>query len=117
MLSRVILFLSVVAAVIGVALLFFTSPVEIGPLGVLLFFIAVYFAMLGVSTLVVKLYVRMVQKRGELKRKEYAYAFVLAFFPVIVMMLLAFGVANILLSAIGSAVLIVISLFLIQKIL
>ena len=59
MVNRLILILSLVVLSIVLAILFLTSPATIGPLGILFFFVLVYFLSFGVITFFMKIFVRI----------------------------------------------------------
>ncbi len=83
---------------IGLAALFlmlcFTSPTEIGPLGVLLFFTTLYVSFFGIMTLLLRAFKRLAFKQEVLKRKDYLYSAVLAFGPIMLLMARSFGAVN-----------------------
>lgn len=116
MLNRVILFISLVASVILASMLFFTTPADLGPLGIFVFFVMVYFVVLGITTLIVKLFIRFVFRRKEMGWKEYADAGVLAFWPVMVLVFISLGSANMVFSLIGATFFVILSIFLIRKV-
>ncbi|MBR1874981.1 hypothetical protein IJ798_01195 [Candidatus Saccharibacteria bacterium] len=116
MLNRLILFISIIAAVILASMLFFTTPADLGPLGIFVFFVMVYLVMLGITTLVVSLFVKLVLKKKEMNWKDYADAGILAFWPVMVLVFISVGSANMLFSLIGATVFVFLSIFLIRKV-
>ena len=80
---------SLVAAVILLVMLNFTTPAGIGPLGVLVFFTAVYVLMLGVATQVVKVFQKIMGK--QVGRKSYLYGAVVAFGPIMLLLAQSLG--------------------------
>lgn len=78
-----------IAAAGMLVLMNFTAPMEIGPLGVLLFFTTVYVVTFGVSTLVIWVFTKIMGKG--MTRKEYTYAGILGFTPIMLLMLQSFG--------------------------
>jgi len=66
----------------------FTTPTEVGPLGVLLFFTTFYVIMFGVSSFLVSIFLKI--KGKKMKGKGYTYAGVVAFAPVILLLLRSF---------------------------
>lgn len=86
------------ASIIGLAalilMLFFTSPTEIGPFGVLLFFTTLYLAFFGFSLLFIQAFKRIAFKKESLKNKDYLYAAVLAFGPIMFLMARSFAAIN-----------------------
>ena len=79
--KHLITVLSLFAAIILLLIMNFTTPTGIGPLGVLAFFTACYVLVLGVSTIVVKIFMKMSGK--QMGRKGYLYAAIIAFGPII----------------------------------
>ncbi len=73
-------FLSLIAAVILLLMLNFTTPVGAGPLGVLVFFTAFYVFVLGIVVFFVKMFVWMLGRK--MTRKDYLCAAIIAFAPV-----------------------------------
>jgi hypothetical protein len=114
--SRVFLFMSLVAAVILAAMLFFTTPADLGPLGILVFFLVVYIVMLGITTLLIRIFTRFALRKKEMGWKDYADAAVLAFWPVMLLVFISMGTSNFIISLIGATVSVMLILFLIRKV-
>jgi len=76
--------LSLMAAVILLTMLNFTTPAGIGPLGVLVFFTAVYVLMLGISVALVKIFLKLTGK--QVGKKSYMYGAVIAFGPIMLLL-------------------------------
>ena len=72
-----------------------TSPTEIGPFGVLLFFLAVYVVAFGVITLLMQSFMRLAFKKDTFRQKDYLYSAVLAFGPIMLLMARSFGAISI----------------------
>lgn len=87
-----------IAGLVGFVMLFlfvfFTSPMEIGPLGVLVFFTTLYVVIFSVFSLIWQAFSRLAYKRTVMKRKDYLCSAVLAFGPIMVMMARSFGAIN-----------------------
>ncbi len=81
--------LSLIAAVILLTMLNFTTPAGIGPLGVLVFFTAVYVLMLGIAVALVKLFLKMTGK--QMGRKSYMYGAMIAFGPIMLLLAQSLG--------------------------
>lgn len=97
-----------------IAMLFSTSPTEIGPLGVLLFFTTVYVTSFGGISLIMRAFIKLAFKREVFRNKDYLYAAVLAFAPIMLMMARSFGAIS--LWTIGLiAIFIVLAEFLVSK--
>lgn len=97
-------------------MLFFTTPADLGPLGIFVFFVMVYLVMLGVTTLLVKIFTRFTLRKKEMNWKDYANAGILAFWPVMVLVFISVGSANMIFSLIGATVFVLLSMFLIKKV-
>lgn len=87
--KRLILFLSLVAAVLMLFMLNFTTPAGVGALGVLVFFFACYVLTLGIAVLLVRLFTRLAGKK--MGRKGYLYAAVIAFGPIMLLLVQSLG--------------------------
>ena len=104
--------LSLMAAVILLTMLNFTTPAGIGPLGVLVFFTAVYVLMLGVSVALVKIFLKLTGR--QVGKKSYMYGAVIAFGPI--MLLLAQSLRSMSMLTVGLTVVFVfLGCFLVNK--
>lgn len=92
--NRLIYFISTIGLAALILMLIFTSPTEIGPFGVLLFFTTLYVVFLGIVTFLLQTFMRIAFKKDQLKNKDYLYAAVLAFGPIMLMMARSFGAIN-----------------------
>lgn len=81
--------LSLIAAVILLVMLNFTTPAGIGPLGVLVFFTAVYVLVLGIAVALVKIFLKITGKK--IGRKSYLYGAVIAFGPIMLLLAQSLG--------------------------
>ena len=91
MVNRLIKMSSLIALAVMMVMLNFTTPAEVGPLGVLVFFTTVYIVVLGVASGLVALFYKITKRKTELGRKDYYYAAALGFGPILVLLVLAFG--------------------------
>ena len=90
---RLIPVLSLISAVILLVMLNFTTPVGVGPLGVLVFFTTFYMLMYGLAMLIVRAFAKVLG--DNVGKKQYLYGAVLAFGPMILLMLApSLGVLN-----------------------
>ncbi len=83
--KRLIPVLSLLAAVVLLLILNFTTPADAGPFGVLVFFLMCYVVVLGIALVFVKIFMKLGGKK--MGRKGYLYGAIIAFGPI--MMLLA----------------------------
>ncbi len=108
--------MSLIAAVILAAMLFFTTPAGLGPLGIFAFFVMTYVVMLGITTLIVNIFNKLVLKKKAMGWKNYADAAVLAFWPVMLLIFISLGTSNMVLSIVGATISVMLTLFLIRKV-
>lgn len=104
---------SLIAVIIILAMINLTTPTEIGPLGVLVFFTMVYLVVFGIVNLMVIGFRKMMGKRDR-TRKEHYYAAVIAFGPVMMLLIQSFGVLNIA-TATMTVIFILLGCFVINK--
>ena len=87
-----------IISIIGLAallfMLFFTSPTNIGPVGVLIFFTTLYATLFGVISLALSVFYRFAFKKERLVRKDYLYSAVMSFGPIMMLMARSFGAIN-----------------------
>lgn len=89
-----------IAGILGVIalvlMLTLTSPTEIGPLGVLVFFTTLYITIFSLFSVILGTFFRLAYKKGSrtMLRKDYLSAAVLAFGPIMVMIARSFGAVN-----------------------
>ena len=112
--DRIVTILSLVALIVILAMLNFTTPVDVGPLGVLVFFVAVYLLMLGITIAVIKLFRKILKKRGKLDNKGYLYAGAIAFGPIILLLMRAIN-TNSWLSIFAAIIFVGLACFLVKK--
>lgn len=116
MVNRLILILSLAVLSIVLAILFLTSPATIGPLGILFFFVLVYFLSFGVITFFMKIFVRIFFARRVMIKKDYINAGIIAILPITILVLIASGVRNLIVLILGPILLVVLNVFLFTKI-
>ncbi len=92
--NRIIRTISIIGLAVLFLMLIFTSPTEIGPFGVLLFFTTLYVAFFGALCLLLQAFKRIAFKKEKWERKDYLYAAVLAFGPIMLLMARSFGAVN-----------------------
>ena len=92
--NRIILAVGIIGLAALLLMVTVTSPTEIGPLGVLLFFTTLYLVFFCVISLLFQAFVRLAFKRKRLKKKDYLYSAVLAFGPIMLLMARSFGAIN-----------------------
>ncbi len=104
--------LSLLAAVILLVMLNFTTPTGIGPLGVLVFFTTFYVLMFGLAVGVVRIFAKLVGK--QMGRKEYLYGVVIAFGPIMLMLAQSLGSISVLTVAL-TVLFVLLGCFLVSK--
>lgn len=83
------------AGIVGLILfLTLTSPMEIGPLGVLVFFTTLYITIFSAFALIWKTFIRLAFKKEVMRRRDYLCSAVLAFGPIMILMARSFGAIN-----------------------
>ena len=92
--NRIILVSSIIGLAVLLLMLIFSSPTEIGPLGVLLFFTTLYIVCFGVITLLMQCFIKLAFQKKTLRNKDYLYSAVLAFGPIMLLMVRSFGAVN-----------------------
>lgn len=93
--NRIIILASIISLVVLILMLNLTSPTEIGPSGVLLFFTTVYVFAFGVAVFLIKLFYSLALKRTTFRNKDYLYSAVAAFGPVMLLMARSFGAVTV----------------------
>ena len=74
-----------------ILMLTFTSPTEIGPFGVLLFFTTLYISFFGIVSFTMQIFYRLAFGRDNFRNKDYLYAAVFSFGPIMLLMARSFG--------------------------
>ena len=93
--NRIMLYTSIIALAVLILIILFTSPMEIGPLGVLLFFTTLYISIFGIFTIALQTFYRLAFKREAFTNKDYLYSAVISFGPIMLLMARSFGAINI----------------------
>lgn len=86
-------FLSIVAMVILIVMMNLTTPTEVGPTGVLVFFTTLYFLLFNVMTMGLSVLYRLMGRKGW-RRKDDMYAAVGAFAPIMLLFMQSFGAVS-----------------------
>lgn len=104
--------LSLTAVAVLLAMLNFTTPTGVGPLGVLVFFVAIYLLMFGIANLLVGIFMKLLGRNKG--RRRYLYSAILAFGPI--MLLLAQSLGSISPLTVGlTLVFVILGCFLVAK--
>ena len=90
--NRLILGLGITGLAVLILMLKLTSPTEIGPFGVLLFFTTIYIVVFCAFSFFLGLYKHLALKQETLRKKDYFYAAIFAFGPIMLLMARSFGV-------------------------
>ena len=77
-----------------ILMLTLTSPTEIGPLGVLVFFTTLYVTIFSAIFTIWQIFNRLAFKKTNMKRRDYLCSAVLAFGPIMVILARSFGAIN-----------------------
>ena len=92
--SRIMSIVSIVGLAALILMLFYTSPTEIGPFGVLIFFTTLYISVFGITMLVMKSFYKLALGKSFSRSKDYLYAAVFAFGPIMLLMARSFSAIN-----------------------
>ena len=92
--NRVIYSISIIGLAVLLLMLNVTSPTDIGPFGVLLFFTTFYAVCFGVITLVFQAFRKIALGKPKFRNKDYLYTAVAAFGPIMLLMARSFGAIN-----------------------
>lgn len=92
--NRFIVFISIIGLAALFIMLNFTSPTEIGPFGVLLFFTTLYVTLFGIISLIMGTFYFMAFNKKSFRSKDYLYAAIMAFGPIMLLMARSFGAIN-----------------------
>ena len=119
MLSKLLFIASVVSVIFLFAMMAFTTPSGVGPLGVLVFFTLFYIACLGATVALCYLFFYLKNKLSKTRitavsKKSYYYGSVLAFAPVLLLAMRSFGQIGFLEISLVAAAMIV-ACFLVSK--
>ena len=90
--NRIIFSIGIIGLAVLILMLKTTSPTEIGPFGVLLFFTTVYVVIFCLFTFLLALYKHLALKLDNLRKKDYLYSAILAFGPIMLLIARSFGV-------------------------
>ena len=90
MTNRALLFISILLVMLMLLIMNFTTPTEIGPLGVLVFFTILYMATFGVFAVLTGTFFKLKGKK-ETGRKERFYAAIISFMPIILLLMQSLG--------------------------
>ena len=77
-----------------ILMLTLTSPTEIGPLGVLVFFTTLYITIFSAVSLIWQAFTRLAFKKEAMRRRDYLCSAVLAFGPIMIILARSFGAIN-----------------------
>lgn len=92
--NHFISFIGIIGLAALIIMLNFTSPMEIGPFGVLLFFTTFYIVSFSLVTIIMQIFMRLAIKKETFYRKDYFYSAILAFGPIMFLMARSFGAVN-----------------------
>ena len=92
--NRVIYLSGIISLAVILIMLLFSSPTEIGPFGVLLFFTTIYIISFDAVVLLFKMYKKIALKKNRFTNKDYLYSAVFAFSSIMLLMAPSFGAIN-----------------------
>ncbi|MDO5475255.1 MAG: hypothetical protein Q4F61_02620 [Candidatus Saccharibacteria bacterium] len=89
--NRILSGIGIIGLAALILMLNLTSPTEIGPLGVLLFFTTLYVSIFGIVSFTMRIFYRLAFNREAFRNKDYLYAAVFSFGPIMLLMARSFG--------------------------
>ena len=89
--NRILITTSITGLAALILMLNLTSPTEIGPVGVLVFFTTLYVSVFGLVTLALQAFFYFAYKKHTLRGKDYLYAAILSFAPIMILMARSFS--------------------------
>lgn len=92
--NRILAGISIIGLAALILMLNLSSPTEIGPIGVLLFFTTLYVSVFGVLALIMQAFLFFSMGKKNMQGKDYLYVSVFAFGPIMVLMARSFGAIN-----------------------
>ena len=98
MFNRLTFLFSLVAVIVILAMINFTTPTSVGPLGVLVFFVMIYVVLYGITNLIVGLFMRANGKKVNLRKGRYLSAMI-SFGPIMLLLVQSFGSLNLVTAA------------------
>ena len=113
MFNRLMFLVSLVAIIVILAMINFTTPTSVGPLGVLVFFIMIYIIVFGIVNLLVGLFAKASGKKQG-KRKDRYLAAMISFGPIMLLLVQSFGSLN-LVTGVMIVVFVLLGCFVIKK--
>jgi len=87
---------SLISLVILVVMLFTTTPMMVGPLGIMLAFVLLYVLVFGIITWVMNLFLKVVFLKNRTTQTDYFKAGIIAMYPIMLLILVASSVTNLL---------------------
>ena len=85
------LLLCMISLVVILAMMNYTSPTEVGPLGVLVFFTTFYLLMTSIASGIINVFRVMSQKKENTEKRDFFYAVIIGFGPIILLLMQAMG--------------------------
>lgn len=92
--NRVVIIISIIGLAALILMINLTSPTEIGPFGVLLFFTTLYIVSFGILFFLIQAFTATAFKKKFNSNKDYLYAAIAAFAPIMFLMARSFGAVN-----------------------
>lgn len=92
--NRIIVSTSIIGLAVLLIMLNITTPTDIGPFGVLLFFTTVYIVSFSICVMIYRAFKNIALKKTIFKNKDYLYCAVAGFGPIMLLMARSFGAIN-----------------------
>lgn len=116
MLNRMIFLMNIINIIALFLMLFLMSPSDLGPIGILVFFVMLYLLFFGIVVFFMNFFVKIFFSRGAMIKKDYINSGIIAILPVMILVLIASGVRNISILASIPTLVIILNVFLFSKI-
>ncbi len=94
MFNRLSVLFSLVAVIVILVMISFTTPSSVGPLGVLVFFTMIYTIAFGIANLVVAAFLKAAEKTRSVRKGHYMAA-TIAFGPIMLLLVKSFGALSV----------------------
>ena len=94
MFNRIVKIFGIIGLIAIIVMLNFSSPTEIGPLGVLVFFTTLYITIFSLISTLFGVFKKLAFKDSPMLKKDYLSAAVLSFGPIMLMLARSFSAIN-----------------------
>ncbi len=89
MVNRFLILVSIALSAVLLAMMNFTNPSSVGPLGVLVFFTTLYIITFGISSAIVAIFFK-IRGKNKMNWRRYTYSAILALAPIMLLVMRPF---------------------------